>query len=80
MKNVGPDGEDCPFVFNFDASTFKVGDTISYRVSTMGDFPFVGELVEVHEDHVLIAGEPGNASVTYRATREDRPMVDGSLI
>jgi hypothetical protein len=24
---------DCPFEFNFDAATFKVGDTVSYRVN-----------------------------------------------
>ena len=24
--------ETCPFQFNFDPTTFKVGDTVSYRV------------------------------------------------
>ena len=80
MQGMGENGENCPFVFNFDAKTFKVGDTVSYRVTTMEDFPFVGELVEVHEDHVVIAGEPGNPNVRYRGTREDRPVVDGSQV
>lgn len=80
MQGMGSDGENCPFSFNFDASTFKVGDVVSYRVSTMDDFPFVGELLEVHETHVIIAGEPGNPAIRYRGTREDRPMVDGSEI
>ncbi len=30
---AGAGGDDCPFAFNFDASTFKVGDTVSYRVT-----------------------------------------------
>jgi hypothetical protein len=25
------EGEDCPFQFNFDPATYKVGDTVSYR-------------------------------------------------
>ncbi|MFV0645911.1 MAG: hypothetical protein ACK5NN_15695 [Sphingomonadaceae bacterium] len=80
MQGIGSAGEDCPFSFNFDASTFKVGDTVSYRVTGMDDFPFVGELLEVHDDHVIIAAEQGNPAVQYRATREDRPVVDGAQI
>ena len=30
MLGMG-EGEDCPFQFNFDSATFKVGDTVSYR-------------------------------------------------
>lgn len=80
MQNMGQDGEDCPFSFNFDAATFKVGDTVSYRVSTMADFPFAGQLLEVHDDHVIIAGDPLDPKVRYRGTRESRPMVDGGQI
>ena len=28
MKGMGGEGEDCPFEFNFDPATFKVGDTV----------------------------------------------------
>lgn len=80
MQNMGQDGDDCPFSFNFDAATFKVGDTVSFRVSNMNDFPFVGQLLEVHEDHVIIAGDPLDPNVQYRGTRESRPIVDGSQI
>ena len=80
MRGMGGEGEDCPFEFNFDAATFKAGDVVSYRVSTMEGFPFVGTLLEVHADHVLIAGDPNDPSVQYRGTRESRPMVDGAEI
>lgn len=81
MKGMGETGEACPFEFNFDETTFKVGDTISYRVNgSLEGFPFVGTLVEVHEDHVIIAGDPTKPDVRYRGTRESRPMVDYSEI
>lgn len=70
-------GDKCPFEFNFDPATFKVGDVVSYRVSgsSYGDFPFVGTLLEVHDDHVLIAADPSNPATIYRGTRESRPVV-----
>jgi hypothetical protein len=72
MKGMGGDGgEDCPFQFNFDPATFKVGDTVSYRVSTME---------EVHADHVVISPGPTEPDARYKGTRESRPMVDGSEI
>ncbi|MDE2595902.1 MAG: hypothetical protein KGL44_03380 [Sphingomonadales bacterium] len=80
MQGMGDTGEACPFEFNFDPASFKVGDTVSYRVSTMADFPFAGALLEVGEDYVVIAGDPLNPDVRYRGTRESRPMVDGSQI
>lgn len=80
MKGMGGTGEDCPFEFNFDAANFKVGDTVSYRVSTMEGFPFVGTLLEVHEDWVLISPGPTEPDARYRGTRESRPMVEGSEI
>lgn len=81
MQGMG--GDDCPFAFNFDAATFKVGDTVSYRVTGNGgfdDMPFVGELLEVHEDHVIIAGDASDPTVRYRGTRESRPQVSADQI
>ncbi|MFC3214274.1 MULTISPECIES: hypothetical protein [Novosphingobium] len=77
MQGMGETGEACPFEFNFDEKSFKVGDTVSYRVNgSLEGFPFVGTLVEVHEDYVLIAGDPQDPDKRYRGTRESRPMVD----
>ncbi len=74
MQSMG-DGS-CPFEFNFDPATFKVGDLVSYRVSgSLGDFPFVGTLVEVHEDHVIMLTDPEDAASRVRGTRESRPVV-----
>lgn len=72
-------GESCPFDFNFDAASFKVGDTVSYRVVGLDDFPFVGTLVEVHEDHVVIKAD-GDDSPPMRGTRESRPVVEETEI
>ena len=81
MKGMGAtEGEDCPFAFNFDEATFKVGDTVSYKVNTMEDWPFAGTLLEVHADHVVISPGPAEPDARYRGTRESRPMVDGSEI
>lgn len=69
--------EPCPFEFNFDAATFKVGDTISYRVpEAFDDMPFVGILTEVGDDYVLISpNDPNDPDRIMRGTREDRPVV-----
>ena len=80
MGATGEDGEDCPFAFNFDAGSFKPGDTVSYRVNTMEDWPFVGTLLEVHLDHVIISPGPNEPDARYKGTRESRPMVDGAEI
>ncbi|MEN9718338.1 MAG: hypothetical protein RIQ99_1216 [Pseudomonadota bacterium] len=81
MQGMGAGGEDCPFEFNFDPATFKVGDTVSYRVTgNFEGFPFVGTLIEVHADHVIIAGDVKDPGVQYRGTRESRPVVDESEI
>lgn len=78
MQGMGAtEGEACPFEFNFDEKSFKPGDTVSYRVTgSLEGFPFVGTLVEVHADHVLIAGDPNEPDKLYRGTRESRPLVD----
>ncbi|GIX30421.1 MAG: hypothetical protein KatS3mg124_0893 [Porticoccaceae bacterium] len=68
----------CPFDFNFDPATFKPGDLVSYRVpDPFGDMPFVGELVEVHEDYVVLKhyGLPEEQTRLMRGTRESRPRV-----
>lgn len=77
MQNMGTaDGEACPFEFNFDATTFKAGDTVSYRVTgSLADFPFAGTLLEVHDDHVIISADVNDTSSRMRGTREDRPVV-----
>lgn len=82
MQGMGEtEGEACPFEFNFDPAAFKVGDTVSYRVTgSLEGFPFVGTLVEVHADHVVIAGDANDPETRYRATRESRPVVDFSEI
>lgn len=77
MQGMGESDEDCPFEFNFDEKTFKAGDTVSYRVNgSLEGFPFVGTLLEVHLDHVIIAGDPNDPESKYHGTRESRPLVD----
>jgi hypothetical protein len=79
MHGMG-DGS-CPFTFNMDPASFKVGDTVSYRVTgSLADFPFVGVLVEVHDDYVIISGDPNDPEARYRGTREDRPVVEYSEV
>jgi len=78
MQNLGnAEGEKCPFEFNFDATTFKVGDMVSYRVSErFGEMPFVGTLLEVFDDHVVISpNDPSEPDKRMRGTRENRPEV-----
>ena len=77
MQDMGEG--DCPFEFNFDPATFKAGDTVSYRVSgSLAGMPFVGVLVEVHSDYVILATHESDSAEKYRATRESRPLVDES--
>lgn len=79
MKDmVNATDTECPFEFNFDPETFKPGDVVSYRVSeAFDDMPFVGELVAVGEDHVLLVhqGLPEAQQKVMRGTRESRPDV-----
>ena len=80
MQGMG-EGDNCPFEFNFDETTFKVGDTVSYRVTgSLEGFPFVGTLLEVGEDYVVIAGDANDPAARYRGTRESRPLVDESEV
>ncbi len=69
----GMDGK-CPYEFNFDPATFKVGDTVSYRVPALGEFPFAAQIIAVHGDHIDIVN-PGEPEKVLRATRESRPVV-----
>lgn len=73
-------GQSCPFSFNLDPDTFKVGDTVSYRVSEVfGDMPFVGTLLEVADDHVVISpNDPSCPDQRMRGTRTSRPEVPAS--
>ena len=81
MQAMGETGEACPFEFNFDPATFKVGDTVSYRVTgSLDGFPFAGTLLEVHDDHVVIAGDANDPKARYTGTRESRPVVDYSQV
>jgi hypothetical protein len=82
MQNLGTSGDSCPFAFNFDAATFKPGDVVSYRVpDRFVDFPFVGLLLEVHADHVLISpNDPTQPDKRMRGTRENRPVVHSSQV
>ena len=66
--------ETCPFEFNFDPDTIKVGDTVSYRDPRFFGMPFVATIRAVHADYIEIvdASEP---DVVLRASRESRPVV-----
>lgn len=71
------EGESCPFEFNFDPATFKAGDLVSYRVTgSLEGFPFMGTLIEVHDDHVIINADPNDPNNRMRGTRESRPVVN----
>ena len=70
-------GETCPFEFNFDPATFKVGDSVSYRIpEQFGDMPFVGIILSVHDDWVEISpNDPTDPDRRMRGTRTSRPEV-----
>ena len=79
MKNMITESDkECPFEFNFDPETFKPGDIVSYQVpEEFDDMPFVGELIEVAADHVILKhfGLPEKESKLMSGTRESRPKV-----
>ena len=78
---LGMGGDTCPFEFNFDPATFKVGDVVSYRVTgDMADFPFIGTVAAVYEDYIEILADPDNPDTRMKATRESRPIVEESEI
>lgn len=80
MQNLGNPSEACPFSFNFDPASFKVGDMVSYRIpDRFDDFPFVGTLLAVYEDHVEISpNDPTTPGKRMRGTRESRPVVSSA--
>lgn len=81
MRGMGETGDECPFEFNFDPASFKPGDIVSYRLTgTLADWPFVGTLLEVHDDHVIISPGESEPDARYRGTRESRPVVDASEV
>lgn len=69
--------EKCPFEFNFDPQTFKVGDVVSYRIpERFGDMPFVGTILSVDTDFIEItANDPTDPDRRMRATKASRPVV-----
>lgn len=72
--------ETCPFTFNFDPATFAPGDYVSYRVTgSLTGMPFVGTLVEVHDDYVVLT-DASDPQGRMRGTRESRPEVEESEI
>jgi hypothetical protein len=74
MLGMGEGG--CPFEFNTDPATFKVGDAVSYRVTgSLAGMPFAGVLLEVHDDHVVLTSDEQDPESRMRATRESRPLV-----
>lgn len=72
--------EKCPFEFNFDPATFRIGDLVSYRApERFDDMPFVGTLLEVGEDYVVISpNDPSDPDRRMRGTRESRPVVSAA--
>lgn len=80
MQNLGNGEEACPFTFNFDPATFKVGDLVSYRIpDRFDDFPFVGTIVAVHDDYLEISpNDPANPDKRMKGTKESRPVVHSS--
>lgn len=79
---VTPGEQACPFSFNFDPDSFKVGDMVSYRIpDRFDDFPFVGIIVAVHADHIEISpNDPLTPDKRMRGTRESRPVVHSSEV
>jgi hypothetical protein len=82
MDEFGGNGQSCPFTFNFDPLTFKVGDLVSYRIpERFGEFPFVGSLTAVFDDYVEISpNDPTTPDKRMKGTREGRPVVSASEI
>ncbi len=77
---VTPGDGSCPFEFNFDEKTFKVGDVVSYRVpERFEDLAFAGVILEVGESHVVISpNDPQDPNRRMIGTRESRPVVAAS--
>jgi hypothetical protein len=70
------EGDKCPFDFNLNPDTFKIGDLVSYRIpDRFADFPFMGTIVAVHETYIEIAADPSDPANIVRGTRESRPIV-----
>lgn len=73
--------DNCPFEFNFDPLTFKAGDLVSYRVTgSLEGFPFVGTLIEVYDNHVIISVDPDDKDSRMLGTRDSRPIVQESEV
>ena len=77
MQSMGSTTEACPFTFNFDPATFKVGDQVSYRIPEQyGEMPFVGTILAVFDDYVEISpNDPTDPDRRRKGTRASRPVV-----
>lgn len=74
-------GEVCLFEFNFDLVIFKVGDMVSYCViGSLEGFFFVGMLLEVYVDYVVIVGDLQDLEVCYCGMCESWLLVEYSEI
>lgn len=79
MKEIVTETEQsCPFEFNTDPESFKPGDVVAYQVPEIsGGMPFVGVLLEVHDDYVVLQHQdaPAGQDHPMRGTREGKPVV-----
>lgn len=68
--------EKCLFRCNFDAASVKVDDRGSHHVEIMDEVPFVGFLVDVQAEPVLISPNvPTGPHCSMHDTRERRPRI-----
>lgn len=64
------------FACNDDPASFREGDFVSYRVTgCLEGLPFIGCILEVHDDHVIINPDPSEPGSPIRGTREAHPLV-----
>ena len=77
MQEMQNGSEACPFTFNFDPATFKVGDMVSYRVpDSLGDFPFVGTILAVYADYIEISpNDPSMPDMPMKYPQNQCPVV-----
>ena len=73
----GDGGELCPFEFNFNPTTFKVGAVVSFRIPIQfQDFPFVGTILAVYNDCIELTSDPKDPTEWLKATCASRPVVE----
>jgi hypothetical protein len=73
--------EQCPYEFNFDPQTFKIGDLVSYRIpERFGEMAFVGTITAVGDNHIELSDNDLRQPSIMRATRTARPVVAATEI